>query len=475
MNNILAMKRIRQAMTALSFLLVLYTAGVMLAGSLHIVESGESSSFLQSIPHAPSSPWMVFWLSFILCSLLSWLILNTVQGSKSGILLCAGFKTLLACIIIWNVNLSCRPSFILCSLLSWLILNTVQGSKSGILLCAGFKTLLACIIIWNVNLSCRPLLLLVFSDVLYTMRGFQARYMVGIGSILTGLYLLFSYEVITPMIPMVSTGAYFSVFEHSTSSLLAFGQSLLESATLVLFIAFMCEFLIDLHQEKENIAQELNMMNRVNEDLRHYAQMTEQITLVLFIAFMCEFLIDLHQEKENIAQELNMMNRVNEDLRHYAQMTEQIAESRERKRLAREIHDTLGHALTGIAAGIDATLVMMDKNPDMARSQLHLVQQVVSEGIGDVRASLQKLRPGALEQRGLKGALEKMIREFESVTAMTIDLDYQADSLDVDKAKEDVCFRLVQESITNARRHGAATHAAVRFAVDGDCPFRGRR
>ncbi len=372
MNNMLAMKRIRQAMTALSFLLVLYTAGVMLAGSLHIVESGESSSFLQSIPHAPSSPWMVFWLSFILCSLLSWLILNTVQGSKSGILLCAGFKTLLACIIIWNVNLSCRP-----------------------------------------------LLLLVFSDVLYTMRGFQARYMVGIGSILTGLYLLFSYEVITPMIPMVST--YFSVFEHSTASLLAFGQSLLESATLVLFIAFMCEFLIDLHQEKENIAQELNMMNRVNEDLRHYAQMTEQ-----------------------------------------------IAESRERKRLAREIHDTLGHALTGIAAGIDATLVIMDKNPEMAKSQLHLVRQVVSEGIGDVRASLQKLRPGALEQRGLKGALEKMIREFESVTAMTIDLDYQADSLDVDKAKEDVCFRLVQESITNARRHGAATHAAVRFAVDGD-------
>ncbi|WP_305208701.1 sensor histidine kinase [Faecalibaculum rodentium] len=367
MNNMLAMKRIRQAMTALSFLLVLYTAGVMLAGSLHIVESGESSSFLQSIPHAPSSPWMVFWLSFILCSLLSWLILNTVQGSKSGILLCAGFKTLLACIIIWNVNLSCRP-----------------------------------------------LLLLVFSDVLYTMRGFQARYMVGIGSILTGLYLLFSYEVITPMIPMVSTGAYFSVFEHSTASLL-------ESATLVLFIAFMCEFLIDLHQEKENIAQELNMMNRVNEDLRHYAQMTEQ-----------------------------------------------IAESRERKRLAREIHDTLGHALTGIAAGIDATLVIMDKNPEMAKSQLHLVRQVVSEGIGDVRASLQKLRPGALEQRGLKGALEKMIREFESVTAMTIDLDYQADSLDVDKAKEDVCFRLVQESITNARRHRAATHAAVRFAVDGD-------
>lgn len=373
MNNILAMKRIRQAMTALSFLLVLYTAGVMLAGSLHIVESGESSSFLQSIPHAPSSPWMVFWLCFILCSLLSWLILNTVQGSKSGILLCAGFKTLLACIIIWNVNLSCRP-----------------------------------------------LLLLVFSDVLYTMRGFQARYMVGIGSILTGLYLLFSYEVITPMIPMVSTGVYFSVFEHSTSSLLAFGQSLLESATLVLFIAFMCEFLIDLHQEKENIAQELNMMNRVNEDLRHYAQMTEQ-----------------------------------------------IAEIRERKRLAREIHDTLGHALTGIAAGVDATLIIIDKSPEVAKKQLTLVSQVVREGISDVRNSLEKLRPGALDQVGLKGALQKMITEFTGLSSsLVIDLNYEVDQADFEVAKEDALFRVVQESITNSIRHGAATHIYIHFFIE---------
>lgn len=77
-----------------------------------------------------------------------------------------------------------------------------------------------------------------------------------------------------------------------------------------------------------------------------------------------------------------MVHRVNEDLRHYASMTEQIAETRERKRLAREIHDTLGHALTGIAAGIDATLVILDKNPDLAARQLHLVRQVVSRASG---------------------------------------------------------------------------------------------
>lgn len=374
MKSLNAMTGIRRAMTAISFLLVLYTAGVVLAGSLFIVHSGEASSFLQSIPHAPRNPWTVFAVCFGLC---------------------AG--------------------------LTWLVLNVSRPNKSGVLLLAGFKILLACLIIWNLNLSCRSLLLLVFSDILYTMRDFSLKPMVTMGSVLTILYLLCSYEVITPMIPMVSTEVYFNVFEHSTSSLLSFGLSVLESANLLLFIAFMCVFLLDMHQEKQNIEQELNMVHRVNEDLKHYAAMTEQ-----------------------------------------------IAETRERKRLAREIHDTLGHALTGIAAGMDATLAIMDKNPDQARKQLHLVRQVVSEGIGDVRASLQKLRPGALEQRGLKGALEKMIGEFESVTGMDIALEYQAESLDFDKYKEDVCFRLVQESITNARRHGGATKVSVSFVIRQD-------
>lgn len=369
MNTTAAMRRIREAMSAVSFLLVLCTAGVMLAGSIHILHIGDSASFLQSIPHAPKNPWYVF----ILC-------------------------------------------FVLAAVLTWFILNTTVVNPSGVLFYAGIKTLLACVIIWNLNLSCRSLLLLVFSDVLYTMRSFPARQMVVMGAILTGIYLFCSYDVITPMIPMVSVEAYYAVFERSISSVLAFLLSLLESTIMILFISFVCMFLFDLYQEKENIAQELNMVHRVNEDLRHYASMTEQ-----------------------------------------------IAETRERKRLAREIHDTLGHALTGIAAGIDATLVILDKNPDLAARQLHLVRQVVSEGIGDVRASLQKLRPGALEQRGLKGALEKMIGEFESVTAMNIFLNYQADSLDFDKAKEDVCFRLVQESITNARRHGGASTVTVLF------------
>lgn len=127
--------------------------------------------------------------------------------------------------------------------------------------------------------------------------------------------------------------------------------------------------------------------------------------IVLAISFIGVFLSWQIQENEDISQELSMVSEVNRELKNYAAITEKIGEDKERKRLAREIHDTLGHALTGIAAGVDACIVILDKNPDAAKTQLTLVSKVVRQGITDVRASLKKLRPGALEQQGLKGAL----------------------------------------------------------------------
>ena len=74
-------------------------------------------------------------------------------------------------------------------------------------------------------------------------------------------------------------------------------------------------------------------------------------------------------------------------------LPKKIGENNERKRLAREIHDTLGHALTGIAAGVDACIAMIDQNPKATKAQLQVISKVVRQGIKDVRNSLNKLRP----------------------------------------------------------------------------------
>jgi signal transduction histidine kinase len=152
-----------------------------------------------------------------------------------------------------------------------------------------------------------------------------------------------------------------------------------------------------------------------------------------------------------------MLSRVNTELKNYVSLSEKNAEDRERKRISREIHDTLGHALTGISAGIDACLVLIDIDQDKAKQQLQIVSSVVREGINDVRRSLNKLRPGALENQTLKDAVAKMIHEFEAVSHVDVHLYYGWDRVDLDHTKEDVVFRVIQEAMTNAVRHGKAT------------------
>ena len=175
----------------------------------------------------------------------------------------------------------------------------------------------------------------------------------------------------------------------------------------------------------------------------------ETLNMILFIAFMIVYLVDEIQKNQHISQELDMVHQVNKELENYAAITEKIGENNERKRLAREIHDTLGHALTGIAAGVDACIAMIDQNPKATKAQLQVISKVVRQGIKDVRNSLNKLRPGALEKHSLKEAIERMIGEFSSVSDLTIALEYELENIDLEKTKEDILFRIIQESITN--------------------------
>lgn len=361
--------QLQRIMTAVCFVLVLYEAGVVWSASIHIVQNGLASSFLQEASHVPRRPAAVYMACFVLMTAASYLVLNPRPASNRRILTDGLLKAALVCGVLSLLNMSC-----------------------------------GCLLLW------------IFSDIVHSMRQFGTRQVVMVGALIIFLYMVFSYPVLSPLFPMIDLTLYFGVFGRTAEAMLVLGKTLLEG-----------------------------------------------IVVLLFILLMCLFIADQYQEKENIAQELSMVSRVNRNLQEYAKVTERIGENKERKRLAREIHDTLGHALTGIAAGIDATLAIMDKNPKAARQQLELVRQVVAEGIGDVRASLNKLRPGALERQGLQGALEKMVQEFRAVSGMEIELVFEADGLDFEKVKEDVCFRLVQESLTNAQRHGHASRVVIVF------------
>ena len=106
-----------------------------------------------------------------------------------------------------------------------------------------------------------------------------------------------------------------------------------------------------------------------------------------------------------------------------------MAETRERNRLAREIHDTLGHALTGITAGADACLQMLEISPEMAKKQMERIAATAREGMNEVRRSVRALRPDALERMQLTDAIAKLCTEMQATSQAEIMLDLQAEDL----------------------------------------------
>ena len=139
-------------------------------------------------------------------------------------------------------------------------------------------------------------------------------------------------------------------------------------------------------------------------------------------------------------------------------MSERMAQTRERNRLAREIHDTLGHTLTGITAGLDACLAIIDVAPDQTKKQLEMLSQVSRDGIKEIRRSVNELRPDALERLSLEVAIRKMVMEMS-----------QEKHLKFDEDEENAIYRVIQESITNAVRHGHAKKIWITLKkIDGE-------
>lgn len=201
--------------------------------------------------------------------------------------------------------------------------------------------------------------------------------------------------------------------------------------------------------------------SKIGPSLAFWKNFITTLNLALFILILIYFAIYQLNQENYIQNKLALASKANYELKNYAALSEYIAKDRERKRIARDIHDSVGHALTGIAAGIDATLVLIDIDPDATKKQLTKIQVAVKQGIKDVRKALNRIRPGALNNYTLEKSLTKMLNEYADISQIQIDFSYHWGTTDFEKTTEDVVFRIIEESITNSLRHGHASKVSI--------------
>lgn len=256
--------------------------------------------------------------------------------------------------------------------------------------------------------------LLVLADLVHYVR--NSFYRVCFTAVLILLFSFGRYEILYPLTGRIAFSAYLDYYNQTVRSLFAGTESLLNCLNVLLFVLFM--ILLFTGQKAEN-----SRIRKLNKQL----------------------------------------NQANGRLRDYAFELERMTEVRERNRLAREIHDTLGHTLTGIIMGSDAGLALFDAAPEEAKKRIQVVAQSARDGLNDVRRSIKALRPDALESTSLAEALEMMISNFKAATSAEVIYDQQAGPLIFAQDEEDTLYRVVQESMTNAVRHGHATEIHIRI------------
>lgn len=195
-----------------------------------------------------------------------------------------------------------------------------------------------------------------------------------------------------------------------------------------------------------------------------------QSTNILLFIWYCVYIIEQQRNTiEEVNSLYNELQLANEQLKEYADMSEKMAQTKERNRLAREIHDTLGHTLTGIAVGLDACMALIEIDPNLTKKQLEKLSHVSREGIKDIRRSVNELRPDSLERLNLDVAIRKMITDMSHMSNTKIYFDTNIRKLKFAEDEENAIYRVIQESITNSLRHGKATRIWITLnKVDGE-------
>lgn len=174
---------------------------------------------------------------------------------------------------------------------------------------------------------------------------------------------------------------------------------------------------------------------------------------VLFILLLVNALLAERASREQLL-------RVHEQLRQYALRIEDQAMLQERNRIAREIHDALGHALTAQSIQLENALLFLPGEAQKSQSFLLEAQRLGARALQEVRRSLTTLRSNPLGSQPLPDAIAQLLADFQSTTGFAPDYTFAVPTT-LPAELSTALYRILQESLTNIIKHSDATQISI--------------
>lgn len=182
--------------------------------------------------------------------------------------------------------------------------------------------------------------------------------------------------------------------------------------------------------------------------------------VVMFLAMFAQMRLNEQQARERAEQLMVDLEEANAQLAAYATQAEELAMTQERNRLAREIHDNLGHTLTIVNVQIEAAKVVMNSEPERALDALNKAQASAREGLNQVRESVASLRESPVSNRPLSEAIGPLVQEVQS-TGIVTEFKVVGKPQTLENKVALAFYRAAQEGLTNVCKHARASRVDV--------------
>jgi len=169
--------------------------------------------------------------------------------------------------------------------------------------------------------------------------------------------------------------------------------------------------------------------------------------------------------KDFLDGELVDINDQFDDLRNREQLAFKIiqAQEEERKRVAREIHDGPAQSMANLVLRTEIVQQILKEDKDQALNELDDFKDIVRTSVKDIRKIIYDLRPMSLDDLGLVPTLRKYIDDFTTETGIMVELMIRGEERTLPSSYEVTIFRLVQEALTNMRKHSDANSGRVQI------------
>jgi len=259
-------------------------------------------------------------------------------------------------------------------------------------------------------------------------------------------------------LPMLFVALVITAWQYRLAGVILFsGCTMLIELLMVIFVAPLVGFVV---QPLPGMPGGFSPTPFRSVDIFIFLALVRTVSFVVVGAFFSQLMSRLRQQQRSLSD-------ANARLTHYASTLESLTVSRERNRMAHELHDTLAHSLTALSVQLETIKAYWSVDRKRSRQMLDQALSSTRSGLEETRRALKSLRASALEEMGLNLALRQLAESAAARASLELELNLPREPVSLPPDVEQCLYRVAQEALENALTHANARHLALGLSCQG--------